>query len=536
MKKIWKGIVMLLCVCCMTACFAFASSADVVIKSNMVDNCEPYEVDHVTVIRASEQQSFQMGGMTYTDALEFKMGYHVGYTSSATFNLFGAYESVSFEAGHIKGGNGSNASFKVEVDDVEVDTATLEPTDLPRVVNLSLKGARKMTITMRCGNYTTAYFGVGNIQFVSNGKVRDVVLKQNSLELNEENPSASLTAVVVPKDAKNQAVTWKSSNPSVVTVDAYGNVKAVSAGEADITVTTKEGGIEATCHVVSDLPKRLTNEMVKLSNTVFTYAGAEIKPEVTVSYQGKNLTQGKDFSVTYSGNKEEGTGTVTVTGIGEYVGTVTKNFTITHTHKYARTIQKATTKKNGAITQKCSICGHVGTKTEIPYAKTMKLSATSYTYNGKARKPSVTILDAKGKKLSKSNYTVTYAKGRKNIGTYKVTVKLKGNYSGTLSKTFKIVPKSARITSLRGTKRGFTIKWKKQQSKFATGYQIQYSTNRSFRGGKILKVKGSTKVSVKKTKLKAAKKYYVRIRTYKTVSGKTYYSSWSAIKSVKTKR
>lgn len=206
------------------------------------------------------------------------------------------------------------------------------------------------------------------------------------------------------------------------------------------------------------------------------------------------------------------------------------------THKYTTTVTKATTKKNGAITQKCSVCGHVGTRTEIPYAKTMKLSASSYAYNGKARKPSVTILDAKGKKISSSNYTVTYAKGRKNIGTYKVTVKLKGNYSGTLSKTFKIVPKSTRITSLRGTKRGFTIKWKKQLSKFATGYQIQYSTNRSFRGGKILKVKGSTKVSAKKTRLKAAKKYYVRIRTYKTVSGKTYYSSWSAIKSVKTKR
>lgn len=206
------------------------------------------------------------------------------------------------------------------------------------------------------------------------------------------------------------------------------------------------------------------------------------------------------------------------------------------THKYTTTVTKATTKKNGAITQKCSVCGHVGTRTEIPYAKTMKLSASSYAYSGKARKPSVTILDAKGKKISSSNYTVTYAKGRKNIGTYKVTVKLKGNYSGTLSKTFKIVPKSTRITSLRGTKRGITIKWKKQLSKFATGYQIQYSTSRSFRGGKILKVKGSTKISARKTGLKAARKYYVRIRTYKTVSGKTYYSSWSAVKSVKTKR
>ena len=69
-----------------------------------------------------------------------------------------------------------------------------------------------------------------------------------------------------------------------------------------------------------------------------------------------------------------------------------------------------------------------------------------------------------------------------------------------------------------------------------TGYQIQLATNSKFtKGKKSVTVSGYSKVSKKVTGLKAKKTYYVRIRTYKTVSGTKYYSKWSAKKSVKTK-
>ena len=85
------------------------------------------------------------------------------------------------------------------------------------------------------------------------------------------------------------------------------------------------------------------------------------------------------------------------------------------------------------------------------------------------------------------------------------------------------------ITSVKSQSKAFTVKWKKKSG--ITGYQIQYSTNSKFKkGNKSIKIKNAKTISKKITKLKVAKKYYVRIRTYK---GKKY-SKWSKVKSIKT--
>lgn len=87
------------------------------------------------------------------------------------------------------------------------------------------------------------------------------------------------------------------------------------------------------------------------------------------------------------------------------------------------------------------------------------------------------------------------------------------------------------ITSLSAKDNGFKIKWKKKSG--ITGYQIQYSTNSKFKkGNKTIKIKKAKTVSKKITGLKPSKKYYVRIRTYKIVNKKTYYSSWSKKKNI----
>ena len=85
------------------------------------------------------------------------------------------------------------------------------------------------------------------------------------------------------------------------------------------------------------------------------------------------------------------------------------------------------------------------------------------------------------------------------------------------------------ITSVKAQSKAFTVKWKKKSG--ITGYRIQYSTNSKFKkGNKSIKIKNAKTISKKITKLKVAKKYYVRIRTYK---GKKY-SKWSKVKSIKT--
>ena len=201
-------------------------------------------------------------------------------------------------------------------------------------------------------------------------------------------------------------------------------------------------------------------------------------------------------------------------------------------------VTKATTSKDGKVEKQCAVCGNVFSSEVLPKASGIKIAVVSYTYNGKVRTPAVTVKDSKGKALAKADYSVAYASGRKNVGSYTVTITLKNNYSGTVKKTFKIVPKTTSISKLTAGKKKLTVKWKKQATQ-TTGYQLQYGTSSKFKGAKTATITKNKTVSKAISKLKAKKKYYVRIRTYKTVkvNGKSVklYSTWSKTKSGLTK-
>lgn len=95
---------------------------------------------------------------------------------------------------------------------------------------------------------------------------------------------------------------------------------------------------------------------------------------------------------------------------------------------------------------------------------TATISQKTYTYDGKVKTPSVTCVAVQGKTLAKGkDYTVNYSSGRKNVGTYKITIKFKGDYSKTkpVSTDFKIIPKNTSISSLTPKSKAFTIKLKK---------------------------------------------------------------------------
>lgn len=207
-------------------------------------------------------------------------------------------------------------------------------------------------------------------------------------------------------------------------------------------------------------------------------------------------------------------------------------------HTKVRTVTKATISKNGKIVTTCSVCKKTLSTAIIPKIASVKLSNSTFTYNGKTIKPSVIVKDSKGKKINNSNYTVAYSKGLKNVGNYKVTIKFKGNYSGTVNKTFTIVPKSTTLTNLSSSKKKVTVKWKKQVSQ-TNGYQLQYSLNSNFKSAKVLNVTNNKATSKSISNLKSKKKYYVRIRTYKNVkvNGKStkLYSTWSKSLNVKVK-
>ena len=180
------------------------------------------------------------------------------------------------------------------------------------------------------------------------------------------------------------------------------------------------------------------------------------------------------------------------------------------------------------------------TKQTVTKASSIKLKATSLTYNGKVRTPKVIVKDRTGKTLVKNtDYTVSYAKGRKYVGKYAVKITFKGKYSGTKTLYFTIKPKATSISSLKAGSKKFTVKWKKQATQ-TTGYQVQYSASSKFSKAKTVTVGKNTPVSKKISKLSGKKKYYVRVRTYKTVkiNGKSIriYSGWSKAKTVTTKK
>lgn len=257
---------------------------------------------------------------------------------------------------------------------------------------------------------------------------------------------------------------------------------STNAGEKTVTVTFMgeyEG--EATeNYEIHGMP--IAGKPLALSEKYIKYTGSAIEPEVRVG----GLNEGTDYEVEYSDNINVGRATVTVTGIGNYTGTVSKTFTI----------------EPASMTD-----------------KTVKLSYTTATYSGKAKTPSVTISG-----LNKdTDYTVSYSNNTK-VGKAKVTITGQGNCEGSTYMTFKITPKKAVVKYVTPGYRKLTVKMSTRVS--STGgsrYQIAYKKA----GASKWKYTSTTSQKTVIRRLKKGKKYSIKVRAYKTVNGTTYYGTWS---------
>lgn len=157
----------------------------------------------------------------------------------------------------------------------------------------------------------------------------------------------------------------------------------------------------------------------------------------------------------------------------------------------------------------------------------------SYVHTGKRIKPGVTVKYNGAALREGIDYQLSFSNNKK-VG--KATVKINGigSYTGTISKSFEILPKTAKLVKVKKRKTSLVLKWKKQTVQ-TDGYEIRYSTSRKFLSAKTKKLsvknKKATGITIKKPKSKT--KYYVQIRTYKKVSKKKYYSEWSGTMSAK---
>ena len=276
---------------------------------------------------------------------------------------------------------------------------------------------------------------------------------------------------------------------------------------------TQNGSVIQRCTVCNKVGTETTiyyPKTISLSASNFVYTGKMQQAKVMVTdFNGKTLDDA-NYTVIYSdGCKNVGTYTVTVTFKGNYTGTVTKQFTIT---KAGNTISASSVNKTvSAKAQSFSIGAKVKGGAKLTY---------------KSNNKSI-VVDKKGK--------VTIAKNYVGKATITISAAATTNYNAAVKQiTVTVNPTGTKLTSAVSKKPGqMTVKWAKNTA--VTGYEVQYATSSKFTSAKTVKVKSNKTVTSTVSKLKAGQKYYVRIRTYKTVSKANYYSAWSAAKSVTVK-
>ncbi|WP_370816774.1 cellulase family glycosylhydrolase [Ruminococcus sp.] len=294
-------------------------------------------------------------------------------------------------------------------------------------------------------------------------------------------------------------LTYKSTTPSICTVDKNGNVTALRTGTGYVTVTASANGYDSVSKDVKIVvsKKSLNNGLLTLSETSYVYDGTYKKPAATVTFGGKVLQEGKDYTISYRNNLNVGVTTVIATGMGDYTGYTSKNFTITKRAMAGGTVSVA----------------------------------SSVSFTGSNITPSVTVKVAGRTLTSGTDYTVSYS-NNKNVGTSNVYVYGKGNYSGSLSAKFDIVPAKQQIQKLETKYKGFYIDWAQKGS--ATGYDVEYSVNANMSGAVSKHLTANKPDTLTVSGLSGDKVYYVRVRSYTNVNGKVYYGAWSDVKSIKT--
>ena len=294
-------------------------------------------------------------------------------------------------------------------------------------------------------------------------------------------------------------LTYKSTTPSICTVDKNGNVTALRTGTGYVTVTASANGYNSVSKDVKIVvsKKSLNNGLITLSETSYVYDGTYKKPAATVTFGGKVLQEGKDYTISYRNNLNVGVTTVIATGMGDYTGYTSKNFTITKRAMAGGTVSVA----------------------------------SSVSFTGSNITPSVTVKVAGRTLTNGTDYTVSYS-NNKNVGTSNVYVYGKGNYSGSLSAKFDIVPAKQQIQKLETKYKGFYIDWAQKGS--ATGYDVEYSVNANMSGAVSKHLTASKPDTLTVSGLAGNKTYYVRVRSYTNVNGKVYYGAWSDIESIKT--
>lgn len=342
---------------------------------------------------------------------------------------------------------------------------------------------------VKIGTATVTVTGIGNY----NGIItRNYIIQP--VELSE----VLLSSYTYEYDGteKRPKVTVKSGNNELIENIDYSitYVENIDVGMASVVVVG-EGIYTGTITKTFTINKSNLTEVL-LCEDVYMYDGKEKKPNVNVKSKDSVLVAGVDYKVEYVSNVSAGIAKIIVSGIENYTGIIVKTFVIQPTN-----------------------------------LSSVSLATKSYSYNGTAKKPSVTVKSGTKKLILGTDYFVSYSNNI-NPGVATVTVTGIGNYTGTVNKTFTIklpkVQKLKQSTTYSSTK--ITMTWNKVSG--ATGYAIYRSNTKN---GSYKYLKSVTANTLTLQGLKAGNKFYYKICAYKTVNGKKIYGEYSDAKSMFTR-
>ena len=324
---------------------------------------------------------------------------------------------------------------------------------------------------------------------------------------------------IFPPNADDTHVRWSSSDEEFALVNQAGLINYRGTGEAVITATLSSG---------------------KTKSFVFTVSsdGLTSPDAISIDKDDIRLTVGEqDFFTVTTEPEKAFTEHFSYESLDESVATVDEYGIITAVGPGKTQIKVGVTAWAGDPVEAYADVTVTEPKPEpVPEPKSIEgakvvLSKTAYTYNGKVRKPEILTIGGMTLKAG-TDYTVKWPKASpKSVGSYTVTITGTGSYTGVTKATYKINPKGTKLKKPKKWEKAIKVKWKKQSAKMSksriTGYQIQIATDKKFtKNKKTVNVKGYRRTSKTIRKLKSGKKYYVRIRTYKKVNGKKYYSAW----------
>lgn len=350
-------------------------------------------------------------------------------------------------------------------------------------------------------------------------------------------------------DIEETTVTGKKAGLALIKVTASGDANheeastmaAVGVNENHVTEqiienqkTLENGDVEydevQKCTLCKEEISRTTRTLkniksceVKLAASTYIYDGKEVKPEVTVLLEDTTLSEGTDYRLEYQNNNRVGEASVSVTGIGNYTDTKTVSFQIVEKQKEpaAPVVEKLDT---------VNITSIANAKKGIKLTWNRVSGAQGYiiyrAYGKGGYKAIKTVTNGATAAYTDTGATTNGGKYTYAVCAYKGSIK--GAYVG---KTYYYL-KQNRISSVKNNaSKKATVKWTRNTK--ANGYQVNYKTGKK---QKTITVKSNKTLNKVLKSLKKKATYSVKVRSYKKVSGVTYYSEWSSAKKVKIKK